>query len=187
MGEGQGRAVQARSIVIYLGHGNGWPSPYTYDPDYTTKDGFGLNADHGDGKLSTTTNKYYGEPYVATLDLAPNAIVLLNHLCYASGNTEPGGAAPTLTTPSSASTTTRPASSRPAPGRSSPTATGPGRLPPRPVHDQPVDRASSGATPPNSNGNEFTFASSRTPGMTAYMDPDSPSRAFIARSSCSRR
>ena len=38
-------AVAGASIVIYFGHGNGWPSPYTYDPQYTTKDGFGLNAD----------------------------------------------------------------------------------------------------------------------------------------------
>ena len=79
------------SIVIYFGHGNGWPSPYTYDPEYTTKDGFGLNATAGNGDYN---NKYYGEPYVSTLDLAPNAVVLLHHLCYASGNSEPGHAAP---------------------------------------------------------------------------------------------
>ena len=86
------------SVLIYFGHGNGWPSPYTYDPDYTTKDGMGLNADlNGDGKLSDYENKYYGEPYVRTLDLAPNAIVLLHHLCYASGNSEPGTRTPTTT------------------------------------------------------------------------------------------
>ena len=45
-------AVAGASIIVYMGHGNGWPSPYTYDPNYTTKDGFGLNADlNGDGKL----------------------------------------------------------------------------------------------------------------------------------------
>ena len=32
-----------------------------------------------------------------TLDLAPNAIVMLHHLCYASGNSEPGHAQPTVT------------------------------------------------------------------------------------------
>jgi hypothetical protein len=37
-------ATTGANVVIYLGHGNGWPSPYTYDPNYTTKDGFGLNA-----------------------------------------------------------------------------------------------------------------------------------------------
>ena len=37
-------AAVGASILIYFGHGNGWPSPYTYDPQYTTKDGMGLNA-----------------------------------------------------------------------------------------------------------------------------------------------
>ena len=67
-------AVVGASIVIYMGHGNGWPSPYTYDPEYTTKDGFGLNATAGNGDYN---NMYYGEPFVSTLDLAPGAIVLL--------------------------------------------------------------------------------------------------------------
>jgi flagellar hook assembly protein FlgD len=90
-------AAKGANIVIYFGHGNGWPSPYTYDPLYTTKDGMGLNADlNGDGKLSDYENKYYGEPYMAQLALAPNAIVLLHNLCYASGNSEPGGTAPTV-------------------------------------------------------------------------------------------
>jgi len=90
-------AAKGANILIYFGHGNGWPSPYTYDPTYTTKDGMGLNADlNGDGKLTDYENKYYGEPYMAQLALAPNAIVLLHNLCYASGNSEPGGTAPTV-------------------------------------------------------------------------------------------
>ena len=86
-------ATTGASVVIYMGHGNGWPSPYTYDPLYTTKDGFGLNATSGAGDYN---NKYYGEPYVSQLDLADDAIVLLHHLCYAAGNSEPGGAAPSV-------------------------------------------------------------------------------------------
>lgn len=92
-------AVNGASIVVYLGHGNGWPSPYTYDPSYTTKNGFGLNYDNnGDGKLSDYENKYYGEPSIRTLTPARNAVVLLFHLCYASGNSEGGQPDPSLTT-----------------------------------------------------------------------------------------
>ena len=87
-------AAKGASILIYFGHGNGWPSPYTYDAKYATKDGFGLNATAGAGDYN---NKYYGEPYVSTLALAPNAVIILGHLCYASGNSEPGNAAPSVT------------------------------------------------------------------------------------------
>ena len=87
-------ATTGANVVIYLGHGNGWPSPYTFDASYTTKDGFGLNA----SAAGTHGNlKYYGEPSIKSLSLAPNAVVFLFHLCYASGNSEPGKAAPTLT------------------------------------------------------------------------------------------
>ena len=86
-------AVEGASIVIYHGHGNGWPSPYTYDHTFSTKNGFGLNGTAGNGDYNLT---YYGEPYVSTLHFAANAVVLLHNLCYASGNSEPGYAEPTL-------------------------------------------------------------------------------------------
>jgi hypothetical protein len=92
-------ATKGANVVIYLGHGNGWPSPYGTSPNgYVTKDGFGLNKAEGQGDYN---NVYYGEPwlrgdYDEGLALAPNAIVFLHHLCYASGNSEPGHAQPTL-------------------------------------------------------------------------------------------
>jgi uncharacterized protein YraI len=86
-------AAQGAKLLVYLGHGNGWPSPWGPWND-TTKDGFGLNPYDGSGFSSPV--KYYGESYVkTTIRLAPGAVVLLNHLCYASGNSEPGYAEPT--------------------------------------------------------------------------------------------
>ena len=87
-------AAVGANLLIYLGHGNGWPSPYA--PFSTTsKDGFGLNASYGNGNSNV---KYYGEYYVRQLDLARNAVVALNRLCYASGNSEWGAANPTMST-----------------------------------------------------------------------------------------
>ena len=87
-------AAQGAKVIIYLGHGNGSPSPYGAFSRYT-KDGFGLNATAGRGNYNT---KYYGEYYIRTgIKLAPNAVVILNRLCYASGNSEWGSANPTKT------------------------------------------------------------------------------------------
>ena len=87
-------AVQGAKVVIYLGHGNGSPSPYGPWNKYT-KDGFGLNAIAGHGN---SNRKYYGEYYIDTqLHLAHNAVVILNRLCYASGNSEWGSPNPTKT------------------------------------------------------------------------------------------
>jgi len=87
-------AAQGAKVIIYLGHGNGSPSPYGAFSKYT-KDGFGLNATAWHGNSNT---KYYGEYYVKTaIKLAPNAVVILNRLCYASGNSEWGRPNPTKT------------------------------------------------------------------------------------------
>jgi hypothetical protein len=84
---------QGANLFIYLGHGNGWPSPYGPFQRYT-KDGLGLNASDGSSRV-----KYYGEYYVAAyLNFAPNSVVILNHLCYASGNNEWGSGYPTKST-----------------------------------------------------------------------------------------
>jgi hypothetical protein len=88
-------AAQGAKVLIYLGHGNGWPSPYGPWSRYS-KDGLGLNHDAGRGNYNT---QYLGEYFVQTyLKLAPNAVVILNRLCYASGNSEWGAANPTKST-----------------------------------------------------------------------------------------
>ena len=80
-------AAQGANILVYLGHGNGWPSKYA-PFQMLTKDGLGLDPSSG---ADSTKTVYYGEDYLrSSIRLAPNAVVLLYHLCYASGNTEPG-------------------------------------------------------------------------------------------------
>ena len=88
-------AAQGANVFIYLGHGNGWPSPYApWQGD--TKDGLGLNPYDGASKSQV---KYYGEDWIrAHLRFAPGAVVLFNRLCYASGDGEPGMANPSWST-----------------------------------------------------------------------------------------
>ena len=163
-------ALQGASIVVYMGHGNGFPSPYTTALMPDREDGLGLNAVAGQGDSNTT---YYGESYVSnSVKLAPNAVVILAHLCYASGNSEPGLAAPSLAV---------------AETRIDNFAAGFLKAGARAViadaHSdtswyldqlftthQTID--SLFRSKPWSAGNTFTFASTRTPGFTAYSDPD---------------
>jgi flagellar hook assembly protein FlgD len=172
-------AVAGANIVIYFGHGNGWPSPYTYDPLFSTKDGMGLNYDlNGDGKLSDYENKYYGEPSMAQLGLAPNAIVMLHNLCYASGNSEPGNAAPTVSV---------------AHQRIDNYAAGfikggaraviaDGHMGPEPYLAALFTSGQSIAdlwrSMPNYHGHEVTFASTRSAGYTDYSDSDTTSGGY---------
>jgi flagellar hook assembly protein FlgD len=98
-------------FFAYLGHGNGWPSPYGPFQE-NTKDGFGLNPTDGDtnykdvayygrcwivGGIDKSPNCTPGKNYKNGIHLAPNAIGLFNRLCYADGNGEPGMAVPTQT------------------------------------------------------------------------------------------
>jgi hypothetical protein len=88
------RALQGASVVIYLGHGNGFPSPYRSTLYPPSENGLGLNPVAGG---DDTAHQYFGESFLARqIHLAPNALVLMSHLCYASGNPEPGGPEPTL-------------------------------------------------------------------------------------------
>jgi hypothetical protein len=84
-------AATGANVLIYLGHGNGSPSPYAGGQD--SHNGLGLNAS---ASGSNSNVRYYGETYVARyIRLAPDAVVILNHLCYASGNNEWGKGNPT--------------------------------------------------------------------------------------------
>jgi hypothetical protein len=167
-------ASQGANIFIYLGHGNGYPSPYGAF-NRLTKDGLGLNSYDG-----STSHKYYGEYYVDRyLNFAPNAVVILNRLCYASGNSEPGKTLPTKAT---------------AIKRVDNYAAGFLRTGARAVFAEGIGSASFilyslfktnrtirqtfWADPTRSGARDFTFASVRTPGKTAIMDPFSGSRYY---------
>jgi hypothetical protein len=166
--------AQGANVFIYLGHGNGYPSPYGLFNRYT-KDGLGLNATDG-----SSTNKYYGEFYVDHyLNFAPNSVVILNRLCYASGNSEWGSANPTKAT---------------AIKRVDNFGAGFLRTGARAVFAEGTASASYilyglfktsrtikqifWSDPSRSTHYDFSFSSRRTPGKTAIMDPSSPGRYY---------
>ena len=84
-------ATLGANLVVYFGHGNGWPSPYPpFQED--TKDGFGLNGYEGASQYSTT---YYGGNKIrAKLRLADDAVVIIYRACYSAGNGEDGSPIP---------------------------------------------------------------------------------------------
>ena len=62
-----------------MGHGYGWPSPYTNVLTESRQDGFGLNSFDGSGRDQYT---YYGATQIKNnITLAPNAVVILVHGC----------------------------------------------------------------------------------------------------------
>jgi hypothetical protein len=88
-------AAKDANVLVYMGHGSGYPNPYVSYLQPMGDNGMGLND-----RMGTTSTKtyYYGESYMAQLELAPNSIVFLNHLCYASGNNEWGQGNPSHST-----------------------------------------------------------------------------------------
>ena len=165
---------QGANVFIYLGHGNGYPSPYGAFNTYT-KDGLGLDAYDG-----SWSHKYYGEYYVDRyLNFAPNAVVILNRLCYASGNSEWGSANPTKST---------------AIKRVDNYGAGFLRTGARAVFAEGINGTSYilyglfktsrtmrqifWSDPSRSGAYDFSFSSSRTAGRTAIMDPMSPGRYY---------
>jgi flagellar hook assembly protein FlgD len=87
------RMAQGADLFVYVGHGNGWPSSYgPFQED--TKNGLGLDPDDPK-KRGPNTVVYKGANWLrANIELAPNAVVILSHLSYASGNASSGMAIP---------------------------------------------------------------------------------------------
>ena len=169
-------ALDGASIVAYLGHGNGWPSRYRAAPWPYSQNGFGLDPAGGaDGE----EHQYFGEHYLARdVRLARGAVVMLSHLCYASGNSEPGlpegglEVARQRVDNYAAGFIAAGASAVVAEGR-----VGPGYY---------IEALLAGSDriadiwedSPSYKGNVMEFESQRSPGHTAYLDPDSRGAGF---------
>jgi len=162
-------ALQGASLVIYMGHGNGWPSPYRdalYPP---SQNGFGLNpVPDGDD----FTHQYFGESRIrASVKLAKDAVVLLNHLCYASGNSEPG--VPEGTLEVARQRVDNFAAGFIAAGASAVVAeayASPNHMV-RSILGGSRSIESAWRNAPSANGNVLGFESERSPGYVAEMDP----------------
>lgn len=85
--------TEGANLVVYLGHGNGWPSPYAPFQE-RTKNGFGLNPYAGASGWSTEYRG--GDEIRSKIRLADDAIVLLYYACYAPGAGEPGQPIPSV-------------------------------------------------------------------------------------------
>jgi hypothetical protein len=167
-------AAQGAKLFVYLGHGSGWPSPYSPDP--SRANGMGLNPFPGSG--TTTPVKYYGEALIAsTIRFAPGAVVLLNHLCYASGSSEPG-------LPELGWAVARQRVDNYAAGF---IGAGAGAVIADAYTDVTDDvrdilagsnMLASWRTNPFFKGHERAFPSIRRPGFTNYLDPDRPTSNF---------
>jgi putative cell wall-binding protein len=98
-------ALNGANIVVYLGHGNGYPNPYTSGTEYTDRvNGWGLNrtTTNGDSDNWSTTMVYCGEKaLLGTLTSsdgaaqrqycsggitpAPGFVMIYNKACYTPG------------------------------------------------------------------------------------------------------
>jgi hypothetical protein len=169
------KAITGASIVVYLGHGNGWPSRYRDELFPPSQNGFGLNPVAG---VDDSAHQYFGEASVDDVKLAPNAVVLLHHLCYASGNTEPG--LPEGTVDQAVQRVDNYAAGFLRAGARAVVAEG---------HMGPAWYVKNLLTTklsiekiwnrsPNANGNTFRVASDRSPGYTARLDPTRVTSGF---------
>ena len=169
-------ATRGANVLIYLGHGNGYPSPY--GPfNGASKDGLGLNATAGKGHYNV---KYWGESWIRTdIELAPNAVVILNRLCYASGNSEWGSRNPTKAVAIKRVDNFGAGFLRANAGAVFAEGIGSAAYVLRGIFktDSTMAQVFKGA--PNFSGaRDFRFDSVRTPGTTAWLDPSAPGRYY---------
>jgi hypothetical protein len=172
------KAAKGANIFIYLGHGNGSPSPYGAF-SALRKNGMGLNSSAGHGNSNV---KYWGQTYMRTgLVLAPDSVVLLNHLCYASGNSEGGRPDPSKSVAMQRADGYGTGFLRT--GAKAMFVNGSGSL-----SSIITDLLTSDKTVGQifqddwtfTGDRDFQFASKHTPGSTVWMDPKAPGRYYHA-------
>ena len=84
-------AVQGANIIVYLGHGNGFPNPYSATLDPNSVNGRGLAK--GLTGCTDTNLKYYGEAWIkANAHPAPGFNMIYSNACYTPGAGETRGA-----------------------------------------------------------------------------------------------
>ena len=172
------RAAVGANIFIYLGHGNGHPSPYGAFSSLR-KNGLGLNASSGHGNSNV---KYWGQTYMRTgLHLASTRSSCSTTCATRRATPSPAGQ-------------TRPSPS--AMQRADGYGTGFLRTGAKAVFANPNGSLSSiisdlfltnknmaqiFTSDPSFNGaRDFKFASRHTPGSTVWMDPKAPGKYYHA-------
>ena len=84
-------AVQGANIIVYLGHGNGFPNPYSATLDPNSVNGWGLAK--GLTGCTDTNLKYYGEAWIkANAHPAAGFNMIYSNACYTPGAGETRGA-----------------------------------------------------------------------------------------------
>ena len=87
------RAVDGANIVIYFGHGTGFPNPYSQTLNPAVDNGWGLQGPRARGTHEDDLAKgrlaYYGEAWLAAnAHPAPGFVMIYSNACYAPGASE---------------------------------------------------------------------------------------------------
>jgi hypothetical protein len=93
-------AVEGANVIVYLGHGTGFPNPYSATPNPAVVNGWGLQGPAADGTHSDVLSdghlRYHGEAWLeANLRPAPGFVMIYSNACYAPGASEGGLPPPT--------------------------------------------------------------------------------------------
>lgn len=92
-------ATNGASVIVYFGHGNGFPNPYSSTENPASVNGWGLRDPAKSWDKESCTDsvlRYYGEAYltgkiggygwsIGAITPAPNFVMVMSNACYAPG------------------------------------------------------------------------------------------------------